>query len=37
VEALAVALCEEYEVSEEQARIDVAAIVGEWLKVNLLE
>ncbi|MBQ3779355.1 MAG: PqqD family protein [Fibrobacter sp.] len=37
VEALAVALCEEYKVSEEQARIDVAAIVGEWLKVDVLE
>lgn len=37
VDSLAQALCEEYEVSEEQARIDVAAIVGEWQKVDVLE
>ena len=37
VESLAQALCNEYDVSEEQARADVAAIVGEWQKVNVLE
>lgn len=37
VESLAAALCEEYDVREEQAKADVAAIVGEWQKVNVLE
>ena len=37
VESLAEALCGEYDVSEDQARIDVAAIVAEWQKVNVLE
>lgn len=37
VETLAAALCEEYDVSDEMAKADVAAIVGEWQKVNVLE
>jgi hypothetical protein len=37
VESLATALCNEYDVSEEQAKADVAAIVAEWQKVNVLE
>lgn len=37
VEILAAALCEEYDVSDEMAKADVAAIVGEWQKVNVLE
>ena len=37
VESLAEALCGEYDVSEDLARIDVAAIVAEWQKVNVLE
>ena len=37
VDSLAQALCGEYDVSAEQARIDVAAIVGEWQKVDVLE
>ena len=37
VDSLAEALCGEYEVSLEQAKADVAAIVAEWQKVNVLE
>ena len=37
VESLADALCSEYDVSAEQAKADVATIVGEWQKVNVLE
>jgi hypothetical protein len=37
IESLADALCGEYEVSAEQAKNDVAAIVAEWQKVNVLE
>lgn len=37
VEALADALCGEYDVDAERARADVASIVGEWQKVNVLE
>ena len=37
VESLAQALCGEYNVSEEQAKADVAAIVAEWQKVNVIE
>jgi hypothetical protein len=37
VESLAGALCDEYEVSKETARKDVAAIVDEWKKVNVIE
>ena len=37
VESLAEALCGEYDVSAEQAKADVAAIVAEWQKVNVLE
>ena len=30
-------LCEEYDVSAEQANADVSAIVAEWQKVNVIE
>ena len=36
-DSLAEALCGEYDVSAEQAKADVAAIVAEWQKVNVLE
>jgi hypothetical protein len=37
VESLANALCEEYDVSLDDALKDVASIVDEWKKVNVLE
>lgn len=37
VESLANALCEEYEVSKEQAMKDVASIVSEWQDVKVVE
>lgn len=37
VEALADRLCEEYEVTPEQAREDVAGIVGQWQDVGVIE
>ncbi len=37
IESLAEKLCDEYDVSEEQAKADIAAIVGEWEKVNVIE
>ena len=37
VDSLADALCQEYDVSIEQARQDVAAMVGEWQKVGVVE
>ena len=37
VDALADALCEEYDVTPEQARNDVAAMVAEWQKVGVVE
>ncbi|WP_290734538.1 MULTISPECIES: PqqD family protein [unclassified Fibrobacter] len=37
VDALADALCAEYDVDAERAHADVTAIVGEWQKVNVLE
>ena len=37
VDMLAEALCEEYDVSAEQAKTDVAAIVDEWKKVGVVE
>ena len=37
IDSLADALCEEYDVSREQAKSDVSAIVAEWQKVNVLE
>jgi hypothetical protein len=37
IESLTEALCDEYEVSAEQAKADVAAIVAEWQKVNVIE
>ena len=37
VEALAEALCSEYEVDLKRAKADVSAIVGEWQKVKVVE
>ena len=37
VESLSEALCEEYEVSAEQARADVAKIVGQWQELGIIE
>ena len=37
VDSLAEVLLNEYEVSPEQAKADVATIVGEWQKVNVVE
>lgn len=37
IEALADKLCDEYEVTAEEALQDVAEIVGEWQKVNVVE
>lgn len=37
IEALAERLCDEYEVTTEEARQDVAEIIGEWQKVNVVE
>jgi len=37
VDSLVTALCEEYEVTEDQARNDVQGIVDEWKKVGIIE
>lgn len=37
IESLSTALCEEYDVTLEQAKTDVAAIVEEWRKVGVVE
>jgi hypothetical protein len=37
IDALADKLCEEYEVSAEQARKDVAEMVGKWQQENVVE
>ena len=37
IDSLTEKLCEEYDVSEEQARKDVANIVAEWQKVGVVE
>lgn len=37
ISSLAERLCEEYEVSPEQAQADVAAIIADWQKVEVLE
>ena len=37
VDSLTEALLNEYEVPPEQAKADVATIVGEWQKVNVVE
>lgn len=37
VEMLAKRLCEEYDVSEGEAKTDVAAIIGEWTSVGVVE
>ena len=37
IEALADKLCDEYEVTAEDALQDVAEMIGEWQKVNVVE
>lgn len=37
IDSLAEALCEEYEVTPEQAKNDVTAMVAEWQKVGVIE
>lgn len=37
VDALAQKLCDEYEVSQTEAKVDVTAIVTEWQNVGVLE
>ena len=37
VDQLTEALCEEYDVTEEQASEDVAAMLSEWQKVGVIE
>ena len=37
VEALAEKLCEEYEVEADEAKADVAEIIAEWQKVDVVE
>lgn len=37
VDALTLALCEEYDVTPDRAKADVASIVAEWQKVNVVE
>ena len=37
IEALAEKLCQEYDVTAEEALQDVTEIIGEWQKVNVVE
>lgn len=37
VEALAEKLCEEYEVTADEAKADVAEIIADWQKVDVVE
>jgi hypothetical protein len=37
IEALAERLCEEYNVTAEEAKVDVAELVAEWQKVDVVE
>ncbi len=37
VDSLTAALCEEYEVGEEQARKDVAAMIAKWQEAGIVE
>ena len=37
IDSLTAALCEEYEVSPEQARADVEAMVAQWQKIGIVE
>ena len=37
IEALADKLCDEYEVTPDEARRDVAALIDEWKAVNVVE
>ena len=37
VEALAEKLCEEYEVTQEEAKADVSKIIAEWQKEGVIE
>ena len=37
IESLSEALCQEYEVSADEAKADVANIIAEWQKVGVIE
>lgn len=37
IDSLTLALCEEYEVSTEQARVDVEKMVSQWLELGIVE
>ena len=37
IDSLSAALCDEYEVSPEQARSDVEAMVAQWQKIGIVE
>ena len=37
VESLAEKLCEEYDVTADEAKADVAEMIAEWLKVDVVE
>jgi hypothetical protein len=37
IDSLTSALCEEYEVSTEQARVDVEKMVSQWLELGIVE
>lgn len=37
IDSLADKLCEEYEVSEDEAKADVASIIAEWQNVGVIE
>lgn len=37
IDSLTSALCEEYEVSTEQARVDVEKMVAQWLELGIVE
>jgi hypothetical protein len=37
IEALAERLCEEYNVTAEEAKVDVSELVAEWQKVDVVE
>lgn len=37
VDSLAERLCQEYDVSEDQARSDISAIVAQWQEVKVIE
>lgn len=37
IEALTEKLCEEYEVTAEEAKADISEIIAEWQKTNIVE